>query len=292
MHRQIIIPLAIMGSILLLLTNSLFVVNPAEQAIVFQFRESKRVIQKEGLYAKIPFFQDVTYFERRVLPLEPQGQRVTLSDQKILDVDGFARWRIKEPLVFMQSLRDERNATERLGGFLNSSLRNVLGNYQVADLLSEKRDTIMARIKDEMNTNVARYGVEVVDVRIRRTDLPPETVQNVYNRMRSERQKEAATLRAEGEMKALETRAKADADKTRKISEAQRDSQKLRGEGDQTAIRIMAEAMNKDPQFYSFYRTLEAYRTALKPEGTSYVLSPESAFFKLFGDSSGGLERR
>jgi membrane protease subunit HflC len=194
MHRQIIIPITLMASLLLLLTNTLFVVNPAEQAIIFQFRESKRVILKEGLYAKIPFFQDVTYFERRVLPLEPQGQRVTLSDQKILEVDGFARWRIKDPLIFMQSLRDERNATERLGGFLNSALRNVLGNHQVADLLSDKRDLIMTHIKDEMNASVARYGVEVVDVRIRRTDLPQETVQNVYSRMRSERQKEAATF--------------------------------------------------------------------------------------------------
>lgn len=284
MHRQIIIPLALMAGILLFLTNTLFVVNPAEQAIVFQFRESKRVIQKEGLYAKIPFIQDVTYFERRVLPLEPSGQRVTLSDQKILDVDGFARWRIKDPLTFMQSLRDETKATERLGGFLNSSLRNVLGNFQVADLLSEKRDEIMNRIKEEMNTNVTRYGVEVVDVRIRRTDLPPETVQNVYSRMRSERQKEAATLRAEGEMKAVEIRSKADADRTRKISEAQRDSQKLRGEGDKIAIQVMADAMNKDPQFYSYYRTLEAYRTALKSDNTSYILSPDSKFFKVFGE--------
>lgn len=283
MHRQIIIPLALMAGILLVLTNTLFVVNPAEQAIVFQFRESKRVIQKEGLYAKIPFFQDVTYFERRVLPLEPPGQRVTLSDQKILDVDGFARWRIKDPMTFMQSLRDESQATERLGGFLNSSLRNVLGNYQVVDLLSEKRDEIMNRTKEEMNANVMRYGVEVVDVRIRRTDLPQETVQNVYNRMRSERQKEAATLRAEGEMKAVEIRSKADADRTRKISEAQRDAQKLRGEGDKIAIQVMADAMNKDPQFYSYYRTLEAYRSALKSDNTSYVLSPDSKFFDVFG---------
>jgi membrane protease subunit HflC len=287
MHRQIIIPITLMASLLLLLTNTLFVVNPAEQAIIFQFRESKRVILKEGLYAKIPFFQDVTYFERRVLPLEPQGQRVTLSDQKILEVDGFARWRIKDPLIFMQSLRDERNATERLGGFLNSALRNVLGNHQVADLLSDKRDLIMTHIKDEMNASVARYGVEVVDVRIRRTDLPQETVQNVYSRMRSERQKEAATLRAEGEMKAVETRSKADADRTRKISEAQRDSQKLRGEGDKAAIQIMADAMNKDPQFYNYYRTLEAYRTALKSDNTSYVLSPDSPFFKVFGETGG-----
>jgi modulator of FtsH protease HflC len=281
MTRQITIALTVMAAALLVLANAVFVVNPAEQAIVFQFRESKRVIQKEGLYVKIPFVQDVTYFERRVLPLEPQGQRVTLSDQKILDVDGFARWRIKDPLVFFQSLRDERNATERLGGFLNSSLRNVLGNFQVVDLLSEKRDVIMTRVRDEMDGNVARYGVEVLDVRIRRTDLPQETVQNVYNRMRSERQKEAATLRAEGEMKALEIRAKADGDRTRKLSEAQRDSQKLRGEGDQQAIRIMGEAMNKDPQFFSFYRTLEAYRNSLKSENTSYILSPDSEFFRV-----------
>jgi modulator of FtsH protease HflC len=286
MHRQIIIPLVLMTVILLALTNTFFVVNPAEQAIVFQFRESKRVIQKEGLYAKIPIFQDVTYFERRVLPLEPQGQRVTLSDQKILDVDGFARWRIKDPLTFMQSLRDETQATERLGGFLNSSLRNVLGNYQVVDLLSEKRDEIMNRVKEEMNANVTRYGVEVVDVRIRRTDLSQETVQNVYNRMRSERQKEAATLRAEGDMKAVEIRSKADADRTRKISEAQRDAQKLRGEGDKIAIQVMADAMNKDPQFYSYYRTLEAYRTALKSDNTSYLLSPDSKFFDVFGKAA------
>lgn len=284
MPRQIWLPIVLLAVILITISNSLFVVNPQEQAIVFQFRESMRVIKQEGLYTKIPFFQDVVYFDRRVLPLEPPGQRATLAEQKILDVDGFARWRIKEPLLFMQSLGDESKATSRLGGFLNSSLRNVLGNYRVADLLSEKRDEIMAKIKEEMNANVARYGVEIVDVRIRRTDLPPETVQNVYNRMRSERQKEAATLRAEGEMKALEITSKADGDRTRKISEAQRDSQKVRGEGDLTAIKLMADAMNKDPQFYSFYRSLEAYRNALKSDNTTYVLAPDSAFFKYFSD--------
>ncbi len=280
--KQILIPIVALAVFLIVIANTLFVVNPAEQAIVFQFRESKRVIQKEGLYAKIPFIQDVTYFERRVLPLEPPGQRATLAEQKILDVDGFGRWRIKDPFVFMQSLRNEHNATDRLGGFLNSSLRNVLGNYRVADLLSEKRDEIMLKIKQEMNNNVMRYGVEVVDVRIRRTDLPQETVQNVYNRMRSDRQKEAATLRAEGEMKSLEIRAKADGDQTRKLSEAQRDSQKLRGEGDQTAIKIMADAMSRDPQFYSFYRSLEAYRNAMKSENTTFVMSPDSEFYKYF----------
>ncbi|MGB4101133.1 MAG: protease modulator HflC [Alphaproteobacteria bacterium] len=283
MPKQIWLPIAVLTVILTMLSNALFVVNPQEQAIVFQFRESKRVIQKEGLYAKVPFFQDVVYFDRRVLPLEPPGQRATLAEQKILDVDGFARWRIKDPLVFMQSLGDESKATNRLGGFLNSSLRNVLGNYRVADLLSEKRDEIMTKIRDEMNSNVALYGVEIVDVRIRRTDLPPETVQNVYNRMRSERQREAATLRAEGEMKSLEITSKADGDRTRKISEAQRDAQKVRGEGDMTAIKVMADAMNRDPEFYSFYRSLEAYRTALKPDNTTYFLAQDSAFFKFFG---------
>jgi membrane protease subunit HflC len=284
MPRQIWLPIILLAVILITISNTLFIVNPQEQAIVFQFGESKRVIKEEGLYAKIPLFQNVVYYDRRVLPLEPPGQRATLAEQKILDVDGFARWRIKEPLLFMQSLGDESKATSRLGGFLNSSLRNVLGNYRVADLLSEKRDEIMAKIKEEMNANVTRYGVEIVDVRIRRTDLPPETVQNVYNRMRSERQKEAATLRAEGEMKALEISSKADGDRTRKISEAQRDSQKVRGEGDLTAIKLMADAMNKDPQFYSFYRSLEAYRNALKSDNTTYFLAPDSAFFKYFSD--------
>ncbi|MEJ0063515.1 MAG: protease modulator HflC [Alphaproteobacteria bacterium] len=287
MPKQILLPIIVLAALVLVMGNSLFVVNPAEQAIVFQFRENVRVIQKEGLYAKIPFIQDVTYFERRVLPLEPPGQRVTLADQKILDVDGFARWRIKDPFTFLQGLRDERVATERLGGFLNSSLRNVLGNYKVSDLLSETRDTIMAKIKQEMNVNVSRYGVEVVDVRIRHTDLPLETVHNVYNRMRSERQKEAATLRAEGEMKSLEIRAKADGDRTRTLSQSQREAQKLRGDGDKEAIKIMGDAMGKDPQFYSFYRTLEAYRTALKTENTSYVLAPDGEFFKLFGQGIG-----
>lgn len=287
MPKQILVPIVALAMFLVVVSNTLFVVNPAEQAIVFQFRESKRVIKAEGLYVKIPFLQDVTYFDRRVLPLEPPGQRVTMAEQKILDVDGFARWRINDPFVFMQSLRDERNATERLGGFLNSSLRNVLGNYRVVDLLSGKRDEIMAKIKQEMNANVTRHGVEVVDVRIRQTDLPPETVQNVYNRMRSERQKEAATLRAEGEMKSLEIRAKADGDRTRKLSGAERDSQKLRGEGDQDAIKIMADAMNRDPQFYSFYRSLEAYRNGLNSGNTTYILAPSSEFFKFFNHGFG-----
>lgn len=267
---------------LIMLTNSLYIVRPGEQVIVFQFREKKRVVQAPGLYTKVPFLQETMYFDKRVLPLEPAGQLVLLDEQKMLEVDAFGRWRIANPFLFFQSLRDENNATIRLNSLLNTAVRNVLGTYKVTDLLSEKREEIMTRIKDEMNSSSKRFGVEIVNVRIRRTDLPAETVQNVYDRMRSQRQREAAALRAEGQKIANETRAKAEAERTILLSVAERDAQKLYGEGDKESLRIMTDANSRDPQFFSFYRGLASYRTALNPANTTYVLSPDSEFFKVF----------
>ncbi|MBI1272677.1 MAG: protease modulator HflC [Alphaproteobacteria bacterium] len=287
MHQLKITILIILVTVVMIVTTStLYVVDPAQQAIVFQFREKKRVVKDPGLYAKLPFIQDVMYFDKRILPLEPTGQVIILDEQKLLDVDGFARWHITDPFVFFQTLRDERIAVDRLNGLLNSSIRNVLGTVKVSDLLSDKRIEIMERIRDEMNASAVRFGVEVIDVRIRRTDLPRETVQNVFNRMQSERQREAAALRAEGAKIANETQAKADAEVTGILSQAQSEAQKIRGEGDKEALKTLAEATSRDPQFFAFYRSLEAYKVALPPDNTTYVLSPDSEFFKNF--SNGG----
>lgn len=286
MSKSMIIAAVLFGLAALVANSTFFVVTPAEQAIVFQFREKRRVIQEPGLYVKAPFLQDVMYFDKRVLALQPPGQVVILDEQKLLDVNAFARWRIRDPFVFFQSMRDERIALDRLSALLNSSVRNVLGTYKVTDLLSDRRAEILDKIKQEMNNATSRFGVDVIDVRIQRAGLPEETVQNVFNRMRSERQKEAAALRAEGQKRAQETQAKADAERTRLLSEAERDSQKLRGDGDREALKILSDATSRDPQFYAFYRSLEAYRNTLKDGSTTYVLSPDSEFFRVF--ASGG----
>jgi modulator of FtsH protease HflC len=286
MMQQYRIPMIIVAiaALLTIASSAFYLVTPAQQAIIFQFREKKRVVLDPGLYIKTPFIQEVMYFDKRVLALEPNGQVVMLDEQKMLDVDGFARWRIKDPFLFFQSLRNEVTATDRLNGLLNSSIRNVLGSSKVSELLSDKRNEIMERIRDEMNDSTSRFGVEIIDVRIRRADLPRETVQNVFKRMESERQREAAALRAEGEKIANETQAKADADIVRLLSEAQRKAQSLRGEGDKEALKIMADATSRDPQFFAFYRSLEAYRNAMQPANTTYVLSPNSDFFRYFND--------
>lgn len=278
--------LMIFATITVLVTNTFFVLDPSEQAIVFQFRQKQRVIQAPGLYAKVPFLQDVSVMDKRVLPLELPTQTVTMSEQKLLSVDAFARWRIKDPLKFFESLRDETNAKDRLGSILNASMRNTLGTWRISDLLSDKRAEIIFAVQTEVNKAAESYGVEIVSVRIRRADLPDATVRNVYSRMQSERQREAAALRAEGERLANETRAKAEAERTRILSEAERDAQRLRGEGDKEALRLISEATAKDPRFYAFYRQLEAYRTAMTSDKTVYLLTPDQSFLSTLHDGA------
>jgi membrane protease subunit HflC len=270
------------------LIDGLFIVRQQQQAIVLQFREAKRVVHKPGLYIKTPFIQNVALFDNRILSIEPPAQEVILSDQKRLVVDTFARYRIVDPLRFFQRLNNERRAADQISILVNSSMRQVLGTLTMQDVLSAERAKIMNTIRDEVNTKVSDeegYGIEIVDVRIRRADLPAETSQSIFARMRSERQREAAQFRANGQQLAQEIRSKGERERTVLLATAQRDAEIARGEGDKEALQIVAQATGKDPNFYSFYRSLQAYRSTLANKDTSFVLAPEGSFFQYFNQS-------
>lgn len=286
--------LAIIGFLIVALgfiaSSSLFVVDETQQALVLQFGEPKRVIQEPGLKAKLPLIQNVIFYDRRVLDLDPPVEQVILADQKRLDVDAFVRYRITEPLRFYQSVGTEVALVQRLNTVVISSLRRVLGNVTLLGVLSEERAAIMDNIREQVNSEAKAFGIDIVDVRIRRADLPEETSQAIFARMRSEREREAAEFRAQGQELAQQIRSRADRERTVILAEAQREAQVLRGEGDNQALRIIAEATSRDPQFYAFYRTLEAYRTSISREDTTLVLSPDSEFFRFFHNFNGQLE--
>lgn len=262
---------------------SVFTVNEAQQALVLQFGEPRRVVREPGLKFKVPFIQEVRILDRRVLDLEPPVEQVILADQKRLDVDAFARYRIHDPLRFYQTAGTEAVAETRMNATVNSALRRVLGNVTVLAVLSDERTKIMSDIKNQVNAEAQRFGIEIVDVRIRRADMPQETSQSIFARMRSEREREASEARAQGQEQAQQIRARAERERTVIVAEAQRDAQILRGEGDNTALKLIAEVTSKDPEFYGFYRSLEAYRKALNKDDTTMVLSPNSEFFRYFG---------
>ncbi|RJF82302.1 protease modulator HflC [Azospirillum cavernae] len=262
---------------------SVFTVNEAQQALVLQFGEPRRVVREPGLKFKVPFIQEVRILDRRVLDLDPPVEQVILADQKRLDVDAFARYRIHDPLRFYQTAGTEAVAETRMNATVNSALRRVLGNVTVLAVLSDERTKIMTDIKNQVNAEAQRFGIEIVDVRIRRADMPQETSQSIFARMRSEREREASEARAQGQEQAQQIRARAERERTVMVAEAQRDAQILRGEGDNTALKLIAEVTSKDPEFYGFYRSLEAYRKALNKDDTTMVLSPNSEFFRYFG---------
>lgn len=275
----------------ILASASLFTVNQTQQALVLQFGEWKRTIQEPGLHAKIPFVQNVVFLDARVLDVDPPVEQVILADQKRLEVDAFARYRITQPLQFYQSVGNEVVAEQRLAATVNSALRRVLGNATLLNVLSKERVKVMTDIKAQVNQEAARFGVEIVDVRIRRADLPDATSQAVYERMRSEREREAKEARAQGSEQAQQIRSRAERERTVILAEAQRDSQVLRGEGDNQAIRILAESAGKSPDFYAFYRSLDAYKAAMKGDNTQMVLSPDSDFFRYF-NGTGTVTKR
>ncbi|MBY0427772.1 MAG: protease modulator HflC [Alphaproteobacteria bacterium] len=269
----------------MLASDSIFVVNQQQQALVLQFRDVVRVIQNPGLNFKIPVFQTVEFFDKRVLPLEAPEQEAILADQKRIVVDAFARYRITDPLKYFQRLNNERNTNDQLSILVNSSMRQILGTLSMTDVLSSKRAKIMLDIRDEMNAKAksADYGVEIVDVRIRSANLPDETSQSIFARMISERKREAAEFRAKGQELSQEIKSKAEREKTVLLAEAQREAETTRGQGDQEALHIIAQATSKDAQFYNFYRSLQAYRDTMANKETSIILSPDSDFFKYFG---------
>jgi membrane protease subunit HflC len=267
--------------------SSLFTVDQRQQALVLQLGEPKRVINEPGLWTKLPFIQNVVYYDKRVLDLDPTVEQVILADQIRLDVDSFARYRIVDPLRFFQAVTSEAEFRQRLSNVVNSSLRRVLGSVSLLTVLSQDRDNIMADIKKDVDSEMRNFGVQIVDVRIRRADLPEQATQATYARMRSEREREARARRAQGYEKAQQIRASADRERTVILAEARKDSEIIRGEGDNVAFKIYAEAAGKDPEFYRFYRSMEAYRKGLANDDTTMVLTPDSEFFRYFRDIKG-----
>ena len=273
------------------LYNSAFTVNQTQQALVLQLGDPKRTIQEPGLAFKLPFIQDVTYYEKRVLSLIPQdAQEVILSDQKRLMVDAYARYKITDPLLFYQTVRNENGARGRLEAIIDSSVRRALGNETLGSILTGQRNDITRSIGDEVNQSVVSLGLQIIDVRLRRADYPDATSQNIFNRMKSERTREAKEFRATGEEEAQKIRSAAEKTRTVIISEAQQIAQETRGGGDSEAIRIYAESFGQDAEFFAFYRSMEAYRKSFGESDTSMVLSPNSSFFRYLLDKDGGSE--
>lgn len=266
--------------------SSYFTVHQAQQAIVLQFGEPRREVKEPGLHFKMPFVQNVIYFDKRLLDFDAEAQEVIMLDQRRMVVDAFARYRIVDPLLFFQTVGTEANMRARLAAIVNASLRNVLGSVPFSAVLSNRRSELMRQISDLVVREATPFGVEIEDVRIMRADLHPDNSPAIYARMQTEREREARQERAQGAEAAQRIRAEAERDRTVLLAEAQRQAQVLRGQGDAEATAIFAEAFKQDPQFYSFYRSLQAYRQAIG-EGTTLVLTPESEFFRYFRDMNG-----
>jgi membrane protease subunit HflC len=267
--------------------GSLFTVHQTEQALVVRLGEPIRAITEPGLNFKIPLLDSVIYVDKRILDLENPAQEVISSDQKRLVVDAFARYKVKDPLKFYQTIGAIEGANARLSTLLNSALRRVLGESTTTDIVRDKRAPLMAMVRDQLETEAQSFGISVVDVRIRRANLPEQNSQAVYQRMQTERQREAAEFRAQGSQHSQEIRAKADRDVTVLIAEAQSKGEQMRGEGDAERNRIFAEAYGRDPDFFTFYRSMQAYENGLHSGDTRMLLTPDSSFFRYFGNPTG-----
>jgi len=272
--------------------GALFTVYQTQQAMVVRFGKPIRIITEPGLHVKVPVFDTVIYINKRILDLENPAQEVFASDQRRLMIDAFARYRIRDPLLFYQRVSTVDGANTRLSSLLNAALRRVLGEATLIHVVRDDRAALMARVRDQLDREARDLGIEVVDVRIRRADLPEQNSQAVYQRMQTERQRQAASIRGEGSQKSQEIRAKADRDVTVIVAEAQSKAEQTRGEGDAKRNRIFAEAFGKDPDFFAFYRSMQAYEAGLRANDTRLVLRPDSDFFKYFGNPMGkGTER-
>jgi len=286
MNRGNLIGVGIVLVILAILIDStFFVVNQAEQVLVLRFQGVRQTITTPGLHIKAPFIDALVRYDARLLAVDPPPEEVILGDQKRIVVDTYTRYRITDPLLFYQAARDENGAASRLREIVNNALRKVLGNEMLPSVLSPERETIMQNIEQQVALASKPFGIAVVDVRIRRADLPPETSQAIFKRMQSERQREAAEARAEGQEKAQEIRARAEREKTVILAEAQRQSEILRGEGDAASTKAFADAFSQDPQFFAFYRSMQAYKLSLSGGDTTFLLSPDSDFFKYFSNA-------
>jgi membrane protease subunit HflC len=267
--------------------SSLFTVYQTQQALVVRLGDPVRVVTAPGLHFKVPLIDSVIAIDKRILDLENPAQEVIASDQKRLVVDAFARYRIQDPLRFYQSVQTIQGANSQLSVLLNAAIRRVLGEATLTHVVRDDRAALMARVREQLDREARGYGITVVDVRIRRADLPDQNSQAVYQRMQTERQREAAEFRAQGSQKSQEIRSKADRDVTVLVAEATSKSEQLRGEGDAERNRIFAEAFGTDPDFFAFYRSMQAYEAGMKHNDTRMVLQPDSEFFRYFVDPSG-----
>jgi membrane protease subunit HflC len=265
--------------------GSFFTVHQTQQVLITQFGQPIRVIQQPGLNVKLPFIQSVIVFDRRLLDFEGPGEEVILGDQRRLIVDSFTRYRITDPLLFFQTVgATEAGIRGRLNSIVSSALRRVLASEPLLSVLSADRTRIMAEIRRQVNEEARRFGIEVTDVRIRRADLPDENTQAILARMQTEREREARQLRAEGAEQAQRIRAQAERDRTVLLAEAEGQANILRGQGEQEAIGIFAQAFQRDPEFFQFWRTMQAYREVFANGESRMVLTPESDFFRFFRD--------
>jgi membrane protease subunit HflC len=276
-------------AVLVVAYSALFTVYQTQQALVVRLGQVVRVVDEPGLHVKVPFIDNLIDIDKRILDLEAPAQEVIASDQKRLVVDAFARYRINDPLRFYQTLGSITGANSQLAILLNSALRRVLGEATFIDVVRNQRAELMARIRDLINHEAASYGIQVVDARIRRADLPEQNSQAVYQRMQTERQREAAEYRAQGQQRAQEIRARADREATVLIAEATAKAEQVRGEGDATRNQIFAEAFNRDPDFFAFYRSMQAYEAGFKHNDTRFLLKPDTSFFRYFNSPSGKL---
>ena len=279
-----IIVILILFIAFLTFTGAFFIVNETKQALVLQFGDPRKVVTKPGLQFKIPFIQDAVFIDSRLLNLDPQPEEMILSDQKRIIVDSFARYRIVDPLKFFQTVRNEVTFSDRFGRIINAAVRGVIAQYSLTSLLSEERLKIMNQIENQIKINEQSFGVEIVDIRIGRTDLTEQVSNNVYQRMRSEREKEANLLRAEGEELSKEIRASADRQQTVIIAEAERTSSILRGEGDAQKNKILGDAYGLDEEFFDFLRTMQACKDTFGDTEMSMVIAPGEVCEKFFGE--------
>ena len=286
--KKILLPIIIVTA--LTVYFSVFIVKEINQAIVLQFGDPKRILLKPGLNFKIPFIQNVVFLDKRILNLDTPPEEVIASDQKRLIVDAFARFQIVDPLKFYISVGNERVARSRLSTIINSRIRSVLGTQRLQTLLSEDRTKQMALIQDGVNIEAEKFGIKIVDVRIKRADLPPANSEAIYRRMQTEREREAKEFRAKGAEMAITITSTADKEVTVILANAEKQSEIMKGQGDGQRNKIFANAFGQDPEFFAFYRAMQAYEKALIGGETSLILSPDSEFFKFFGNIKPKIE--
>jgi membrane protease subunit HflC len=287
MDRRWVVILAVAGALIAVWNLAFFRVPQWLQAIVVQLGEPVRTVREPGLYMKLPFIQTVLYFDRRLLDYDASPKELLTKDKQQLVVDNYVRWRIHDPLQYYRTLRTEGGAQSRLDDVVYSNLRETLGRHTLRDVVNERRAALMQEVTSTSDRKAREYGIEIVDVRIKRADLPEKNEQNVFNRMRTERERQAKKFRAEGDEEARKIRSEADKQVQILLADARQKAEIMRGEGDALAVKVFADAYGRDPEFYELVRTLEAYRKTIG-EGTTVILSPNSDFFRLLNQLDPG----